>query len=283
MGASSRAIVFAAAVLLVAGREPASSEPMLGILEERQECDASTGKTVVVEPLFARSGDDWTSLSEELQPLESLSWTVLLDGRSIGVLRTEPGAAGERLVSLVPGQRVPAIRNTNGGFRGWCGTPTRRPLAVTSRADVRDPDRWRPFEAPQELCSRLFQAFRAEAGDASCGDGRGNIVEVPYHAEDLRVASAWRDRAGRQLVAVVLPFEERCDGPWEGPWKARWFLVTGESARYLGSNFELIDVGDYDADGTSEILFRYSAYDEDGYTLFHDGLLKRTDHHRRYP
>ncbi len=59
--------------------------------------------------------------------------------------------------------------------------------------------------------------------------------------------------------------------------------MTSDGARYLGSNLELVDAGDFDGDGTSEVLFRYSAYDEDGYTLFTDGLTKRTDRHRRYP
>jgi hypothetical protein len=107
-------------------------------------------------------------------------------------------------------------------------------------------------------------------------------VEVPYHAEDLRISSAYQDRAGRKLVAMVLPFEERCDGPWEGPWSARWFLVIGNEVRYLGTNLDLVDAGDYDADGSSEIVFWYSAYNEDGYALLHDRLEKRSDFRWRY-
>jgi hypothetical protein len=272
-----RALVSVAVLLL------ASPELILGVLEEGQDCDPDAKRTVEVRPLFSRSGGEWTSLSEEeVLPLDGLSWTIGLDGRSLGAVRTLDGGLAERTLRVAPGERVPEIRNVGESFEGWCSTPTRRPLVVSSRSDVRDPDRWKPFRASQSLCDRLFHEFRAEAGDASCGDGRGNVVEVPYHAEDLRVASAYRDRAGRLLVAVVLPFEERCDGPWEGPWKARWFLLTGDRSRYVGSNLELVDFGDYDEDGSSEILFWYRAYDEDGYTLLHDGLEKRTDHHWNY-
>ncbi len=52
----------------------------------------------------------------------------------------------------------------------------------------------------------------------------------------------------------------------------------GHDTLYLGSQLELVDAGDYDGDGQSEVLFWHSAYNEDGYTLFYDQFRKRLDY-----
>jgi len=37
----------------------------------------------------------------------------------------------------------------------------------------------------------------------------------------------------------------------------------------------LLDVGDYDKDGKSEVLFWSSGYNEDGYVLYYDDFRKK--------
>jgi hypothetical protein len=50
----------------------------------------------------------------------------------------------------------------------------------------------------------------------------------------------------------------------------------------LGSELSLVDAGDYDADGESELLFWYSGYNQDGYTLLFDGLRKQVSYRWKY-
>jgi hypothetical protein len=40
---------------------------------------------------------------------------------------------------------------------------------------------------------------------------------------------------------------------------------------------ELVDAGDYDAGGWSEVVFWHSGYDEDGYSLLYRQFHERTD------
>jgi hypothetical protein len=50
------------------------------------------------------------------------------------------------------------------------------------------------------------------------------------------------------------------------------FVVTSTNVGYIGQGLELVDAGDYDMDGHSELLFWSSAYNRDGYVLFPSNL-----------
>ena len=73
-----------------------------------------------------------------------------------------------------------------------------------------------------------------------------------------------------------------CDGPVSEDWYSHWFIMKDEPV-LLGRGFEFVDAGDYDADGSSEVLFWYSGYNYDGYTLFYQDFTKcvhyRWDYH----
>ena len=103
-----------------------------------------------------------------------------------------------------------------------------------------------------------------------------------YDASDLVFSSSYQDRIGRKLVVVGRdPGRYTCDGPPEPAWATHSFILQ-DDVQYLGRDLSLVDAGDYDADGPSEVLFWYSGYNDDGYTLFYDGLRKHVDYHWNY-
>jgi hypothetical protein len=57
-----------------------------------------------------------------------------------------------------------------------------------------------------------------------------------------------------------------CDGSPDTAWKSHTFLLAKKTT-YLGPGLTVVDAGDYDSDGKSEVLFWYTGYDEDGYVL----------------
>jgi hypothetical protein len=82
-------------------------------------------------------------------------------------------------------------------------------------------------------------------------------------------------------VISLDPRGNSCDGPRAEAWATHTFLLD-DGIRYLGSRLSIVDAADYDGDGASEVLFWYSGYNEDGYTLFYDGFQKHVAYHWKY-
>ncbi len=149
------------------------------------------------------------------------------------------------------------------------GTPT---------DNYRDPAGWKPIPADAADMASLFPHFQKAAGEAmACRPGaEDDAVPFRYGAQDVRLRS-FRDARGRQLVAATLaPERGSCGTPQEVAWMTHTFLMDG-TPRHVGQELALVDAGDYDGDGSSELLFWHSGYNSDGYTLFDDTLRKRVD------
>jgi hypothetical protein len=60
-------------------------------------------------------------------------------------------------------------------------------------------------------------------------------------------------------------------------WTEQWFLDKGKGPKFIGRSLELVDAGDYDGDGWSEIVFHRYGYDYDAYVLLFDHLSKQIE------
>ena len=270
----------------------ATAELVLGILEQTQ---CTQDPSVAVRAMFARRGQEWVALtSREGSQGVSLPavWTVGLHGKTLGRITTsDPGFQTDdawtfprdRLLLVTPGQPEPEVGNKQRGFAGWCDPPTRRPLVVVSRPTVQDPDRWKPYRPVDALRSHLFEDFTKHAGAVSTCPADPEVpTPLAYGSRDLVFFPSYQDRSGKRLVVLGLDVHRNtCDGP-PGPGFAPHSFLLGNEALYLGSNLTLVDAGDYDSDGASEVLFWYSGYNDDGYTLFYDGFRKHVDYHWNY-
>lgn len=250
---------------------------LVGVLEEPQ-CDL--GPTPSLRVLFARTAHAWQSLSDPLPELpvrpERVTWTVAFDGRRLGTFTspapTDTGfflrEARERFLGTAPDSVRYTIPDRAGLFGGWCDAPARRPVVVVSRPNYRDPARWKRDQPPPEVLTRLMPEFASRVV-LTCEGGDETVDTIArYTAADLRVTQAYRAGTGERLVGVrAAPERATCDGPdFDEAWSAHWFLV-GTEVEFLGVGLTLVDAGDYDGDGVSELLFWYSGYNRDGYWL----------------
>jgi hypothetical protein len=286
-------LLFLSFVIILCLGETVYGLTMIGVLEEPQ-CNDQSG--TAVRALFAKSKTGWTSLSSESAArgidLDKINWVIALHSRKMGKIRTiDPGFTTpyqwtyprDRLLNISPNQIIPHVGDKLHLFAGWCRAPKNRPLVVVSNGGVSDPDNWKPFEPEASLIARVFVQFRKHAGPAViCPGHSDSSVPFSYTSNDLETLAGYKDRSGRKLISVRLkPRTDGCDGPTDAAWDAHTFLVTAQST-YLGAGLSLVDAGDYDANGKSELLFWFSGYNQDGYVLFSSDLAKETEYLWQY-
>jgi hypothetical protein len=267
---------------LAEDRHPAA--PVIGVLANG-ECNDTA--VVAVRALFANSGAGWVALTtrgefERAVPSE-ISWTIGFDGGRLGTVRTadprldarfEWTDVRDRRLALIPGQRPPRRLNSSHAFEGWCSAPIARPLVVVTSGTVRDPEGWKPFHPAPDLIERLLPAFK---GATVCRSDTETRIPFRYTAHDVRVVGAYQSRTGRRIVGVALdPDANNCDGVRDVQWENHWFALEAKP-RLLGISLSLVDAGDYDGDGHSELLFWHTDTNQDGYALVFDDLRKRVD------
>jgi hypothetical protein len=266
-------------MLVLAWCGTAHAAAVVGALEMPQ---CKEGTEPDVRALFARNQAGWqpmTSAASSAAYLTStMQWSVGFDGRALGSLVTEdPGFRSpygwtyprDRILSIVPGQKVPGIVNRGKSFTGWCHTPSTRPLVVVSRGGVADPDTWKPVTPSPAVVSRLFAEFKLRNGKAFlCKDPHSDSgVGFPYQAGDISPSKAYRSKAGAYLITLALKERSDACAHLQGNgWNTQTFLVSG-GVSYVGEDIELVDAGDYDGDGVSELVFWHSGHGQDGYIM----------------
>ncbi len=277
--------LIAAVTVLIGTSSLAEEATLVGMLEQQASC----GKEAVtaVRPLFAKQGQSWISLATpDLAAgydLTDREWTIAFDGRALGTVDTRypsEGAGYARTydrdfrLTIAEDASLPAIANSRREFIGWCNLPEMRPLVVNSRPNADDPDRWKPFVVGRGYVELLFDAYFRALGEIPVCFNRPE--SHAFTADDLELVKAYRDVAGRQLVSLRLRSGgEGCEAD-PTVQLIVWFAIT-ESVHHIGNNLELIDAGDYDGDGKSEIVFWHASYNRDGYSLLLDDLSRRVD------
>lgn len=281
----------AATALLAVTKAFGAEQLLLGVLEEPQ---CSKIKDVRARIMFSYDGTGWQPLSPQdldvSKQITKQEWTIGFDGKSRGELKlndpTPPDSpkssdwyyGRDKLYS--PSEKVASIANPKKTFGGWCEPPKTRPLVLVSKPNVSDPERWKPFPAGNEYKQKLYVPFKSTLGKVeNCKDPYENKGEsYLFRAEDLQIYKGYRSSSGSELISIGLDLDKyQCDGPSGPEWAAQWFFIRNEKIDFIGNEMELVDAGDYDGDGNSEILFWSSGYNKDGYILYFDNLRQKVE------
>lgn len=262
----------------------------VGVLD-RPACHADAARAIRV--LFVKDSASWRALGPRDMNTGSIptQWTIAFDGRDRGVVKTGTRTVVQRdvqmfrrdyMLALVEKQSLftaPPTQSSPSPFDGWCEHDATRPLVVVSTAHATDPDHWHRVPSNATDKSRVFALLKPRADSARyCPKGGDASAPFRVHADDIEIVSTYTDAHERRLVGVrIKPQLRKCDGPPEDAWQLHWFAVETET-RFIGRGMSLIDAGDYDGDGVSELLFWYSGYNNDGYVLFTGDLHHRVDY-----
>lgn len=269
---------------------------LVGIMEDNREelinWKKGPSKGRVILPLFEKKGDEWelsTSHSQEIQ------WTIAFDGRDAGVIKSHPRVEPymARIQAYAPEPKsgqVLTIGKPSEEFSGWENTLFNRPLVLVSNGRFNDPERWKRFQPSKDEIELLRSAFRKEYPKVTNCDTNEEPLPSPWHYKnsDIVVTSCYHSNRGYSLVNMFLK-GGNC-GVLDGPFIEQLFLfrpdnpatrinLGGSKPSLDNSDLDmfslvLVDAGDYDGDGKSEVIFFVTGYNEDGYVMFYASFQK---------
>lgn len=235
---------------------------VLGVLEEIPGKYVGQAASRGVRVAFQKNGREWEAASENAP---GVTWTVAFSGRRLGQVK---GTAGG--LQTVAGS-VPTVGRRSAEFAGFLGMPVLRPLVANSQPYFKDPDLWKPSHPSAEILASLRAQFRKRfPAVENCASPNDEAKPWAYRDVDLKIGKAYSSVRRWALVEVVLE-RYRCEGPVDDAFQNQWFAMSpGGEARFIGQGMWLVDAGDYDNDGKSEMVFAIDRYDEGGYELFYD-------------
>lgn len=280
--ASSLALALAAISSNVPAAEPvrptSQREMLLGVVEDFIGAPRDYIPHTRVRAAFRREGGQWHPLPDGLQaPNDEQSraagqrlrqmiprqvrWTICFDGRSRGTLETvlpeSWGARARGTYILVPGQAEPRwAGQRRREFMGWPQAPVYRPMVACAGCGCADPDRWKRVELDRDALLALLPSLRRAMPSWL------SLRNQPEKYISLR--KAYGAMHGDRLVFLSFGEEDMA---------GYMFLARSDgSVSCFGGGKSLVDAGDYDGDGKSEVLVMSSGDDGDGYILFDSRL-----------
>ena len=274
--------MFRALLILLALSADASDPPIiLGALEEIHGRYVDEPPHRAVRVAFQKKGAEWQSFPTQcaepscLKTIASeyphtVTWTITRSGRSLGQV-TAATPKGYELYSAVGLQNITSKRPVPAQ-----DTPILRPLIVNSQPYFKDPDSWKPSHPSPEVTAAARLAFRKKFPETSNCTSRDpeNPKSWQYRDADMKFNKAYSSIHNWSVVEILLA-GNRCIAVPDDAFVSQWFAVTpsGE-AIFLDQGMWLVDAGDYDNDGKSELVFAIDRANEGGYEIYYDDFQK---------
>ena len=264
-----------------------SQDLVVGVIEQNfHNWDVDTSHPFVVRVAFKKDAGLWRSFPTDFSPPDSgrssypaaLSWTICFDGRNRGSISSSLPERieyykdiGIHYIDIL--DKVPMIGKPGMDFAGWIGKPVYRPLVVCTSPNCADPEKWKPY--------------RPTTGDISkvLGSVDSNVIKTvhPVRRETYQVRKSFASRSEKLIcvsfVSRAAASGDTLDGPGDDSDNnsLAWFVLRNGSCQYLRSDMLLLDAGDYDNDGKSEVVFKFEEYDRDGYVLYYDDFRGKAE------
>ena len=269
----------------------AQDNVVLGVLEDVPGVYFGEANSWHVRTVFHKTKDGWQAYSTKCgnpaclksivaeYPAEVV-WTIGFDGKILGQVTAQTPEDfkfyGHTGLQDITAGTVPSVGQRSSEFGGFTGDKVYRPLVANSHQFFKDPDLWKPAPKSDDLSKLLRDQFRNKFPRVlNCRSPEENVGRVwHYQDENIKIVKAYFSNKGWFIASVHLA-EYRCDGPYDDAFVDQWFIVSPEhQVTFLGAGMMLVDAGDYDNDGKSELLFSIDGDNRGGYKLFYDNFRK---------
>jgi len=279
-------IVFLGGVLCAQSPGSNSSETTyVGLLDDTREevlnWKPEIANKRVIRPAFERTPSGWKKVDLSSLPTR-LKWTIAFDGKMLGHVETQADSNDwlTPVHAILPSSEpVPSVGQPSTMFAGLAVEKVRRPLVAVSKSNFQDPDGWKRVPVPQQAAASILKTFRRDYPHVDrCGDEE--IIEHDWKFPDsaLSFPIAYGSNKHSFLIKTNLAagncgYVDDPDDPTSEPW---FFVASDGTARRIGSFLTLLDAGDYDGDGKSEVVFFLTQGENtDGFVLFDSAFQKR--------
>jgi hypothetical protein len=276
-----------------AGMRSFAQGVILGVLEENKGHYVGDPNYRDVRVIFQKNADVWQAFQSDCDDLACLKavastypsemkWTIAFDGRNLGQLVSHAPSdfqwysdIGQQTITST--NPVPTVGTRSAEFGGYTEASVHRPLVANSKCYFADPDQWKPFVPSSEIATLLQQAFRKKYPDL-CRIGQtaqNKLEEFSYRNDEVRIVKAYASRLGLMVARLHLEAIDCQDTEAGFDIDDPWFVVdAAKVVKYLDSGMWLVDAGDYDNDGSSELIFSISRENEGGYEIWYENLKK---------
>jgi hypothetical protein len=284
-----------------------AQESVIGVLEDNHGWYAGEPNFRAVRVVFRKVGLDWKAFPNDCPDQQclktvaaryprELTWTIAFDGKNLGhiVSRTPKefkwyAAVGQQEIvsagrvptvgqqEIVSAGRVPTVGQQSSEFGGYTEAVVYRPLVANSRPYSRDPEEWKPATASDSLNSILRTAFRKRFPKlCRLGGPESNRMDAyPYRNEDVKLVKTYASKTGWTIARLHLQAVDCSDVEAGFDIDDPWFAAAPNgSVTHLDDGMWLVDAGDYDNDGKSELLFSIDREDHGGYEMFYNDFRK---------
>lgn len=226
-----------------------------------------------VRPLFVRIDQkEWQAAPRpgDTAPVAQLpkafSWDVCFSGRAEGQLTAMLIADGMPTTTppylLRAEDRAPWRTRRSGDYAGWLSTPVYKPILLMSSLNTscKDPEKWK--QSGTEKIRPQLNAMIAELRKKLESSAPGSS-SYEFSEKDLKIYKTWGSPKNGVYAAIQTKSKPRV---------VETFHISSTSdIAYLGRDMMLVDAGDFDGDGYSEVLFKRRGDKKDVYELYSKG------------
>lgn len=233
--------------------------------------------------LFANDGSGWKSLDPKCSDMPCLQQAPLKFPVEVDWTIVQSGVAKGDVTGMVEVQwplyvdvgtqylseetPAPVVGEPSLDFSGADGVAVQRPLIAVSAPNFADPDGWVSADISLAAKSAAVADFRTRfANVETCVSPEENKpLPMIYGDADVGIFGGFVSAKGWTIISALLD-GYRSDGPADGAaFVPQTFAISPEGkAQHLGEGLQMLDAGDYDNDGKSEVVFHVSRYNESG-------------------
>ena len=262
--------------------------PIVGILEDVPGAYAGQPNVSEVRVVFRKVAQGWIAFpsncpdqkclrSAPLKFPREVIWNIGLDGKPLGKVTARTPSefkfyADVGLQEITSKTPIPTVGKRSVEFDGYSDAPVYRPLVANSEPYFNDPDGWKPSQLGQADIQSFRHAFQQRFPELCRSNKDETKLEpFPYRDQDIQAVQAYASRRGLKIARLHLEGAIACDDT-EGGFQIDdpWFALDAQGQfHYLGSGMWLVDAGDYDNDGRSELVFSIDRNNRGGYVLFY--------------